>query len=577
MTRMMTVCAASALWFVSGTTVAAPTSTRVVARSGDAIPGLYFEGVLNTIAHASMNNRGDIALSGTVAGQMYLPATDDVALLFPAVAAGGGGGGVRVIAEETTQWPLGGLGAIVGGINNYSPNIQINNSGGVMFGTVSRGLVPQFPYAGLSALLATPAADEPLGVAVWHQQEMPGVGTGERFRSDFRNAVWDASDRAVFTSGFSARGVFRTVGPAGAGGGLELILLQGAPAPAVEPGISIGVVNSVKIGGDTIAMRTSMTNTTSGDSAGQAIYLFGPAGGGGGSGGETFTLLARSGEAAPGLAPGVTYSSLSSDPILNRRGEAAFVASVTGLRGYFNAWALFSNAGSGGAGGAGGELRPIVTSESVVSTDGTPFQLTQLTTASHGSMNDRGDVLFVAWATGLPGNYSYPGERTLLMHEAGAPMNVLRTIAWPGQQAPDTPGDLTFRGISESSFLNEWRDVAFTAQFGSSVVGAYVMDGQTQTLMALAAPGTLFDVSRDGELADLRTVTRSWVHGLNDLREVMYRVNFTDGSQGVFVTTIPSPSAAGLLVITGAVASARRRRAGNGHSVTSNSQESLTA
>lgn len=558
MTRMMINCAAGALLFFSGTTVAAPTSTRVVARSGDAIPGLFFEGVLNTIGNVSINSRGDIALSGTVAGQMYVPSTDDVALLFP--ASTGGGGGVRVIAEETTPWPLGGLDAIVGRISNSDTKLQINNSGGVMFGSVTRGHSTQIPGGGHNALLATPAADQPLGVAAWQRQEIPGVGTDVLYPINFRNAVWDASDRAVFTSGYSTRGVFRTVGQAGAGGGVELILLHGVPAPAVEPGVNIGQINSATTGGDTIAIRTSLTNATSGEGAGQAIYLLEPAGGGEG---ESFTVLARSGEAAPGFAPGVTYRSLNIDPILNRRGEAAFVASVTGLRGYFDTWALFSNAGAGGTGGVGGSLRPIVTSESAVSTDGTPFQLTQLATASYGSMNDRGDVLFVAWTTGLPGSDSYPGGRTLLLHEADAPMNVLRTIAWPGQQAPDTPGDRTFNSFLESTFLNQSRDVAFTARLDASVVGAYLMDGESQTLRALAAPGTLFDVSRDGELPDLRTVSNSWVYGLNDLREVVYHVFFTDGSQGVFVTTIPSPSAAGLLVLAGVTASVRRRRAGN--------------
>jgi MYXO-CTERM domain-containing protein len=50
--------------------------------------------------------------------------------------------------------------------------------------------------------------------------------------------------------------------------------------------------------------------------------------------------------------------------------------------------------------------------------------------------------------------------------------------------------------------------------------------------------------------------------GLNDLRQVVFSAKFTDGSSGVFLTTIPAPAGGAVaLVGLGLLGTRRRRRA----------------
>lgn len=90
---------------------------------------------------------------------------------------------------------------------------------------------------------------------------------------------------------------------------------------------------------------------------------------------------------------------------------------------------------------------------------------------------------------------------------------------------------------------------------------------QDNAIFATHHDGTLFKVMAPGDVVELapgdfRTVSGLTLSGeqiLNDRGELVMMLGFTDGTGGIFVTTVPAPSVAGVLALLGWGVARRRR------------------
>jgi hypothetical protein len=218
-------------------------------------------------------------------------------------------------------------------------------------------------------------------------------------------------------------------------------------------------------------------------------------------------LVAREGDAAPGAGTGVNYNSFF-DPVLNGAGQTAFVATLTGMG----------------------------------------------VTAS----NDRG-----IWSEGA-GSIGSPG-----------------LVAREGDAAPGTGQGVNYSTLSTSFVLNGAGQIAFSATLtgpgvtGANDTGIWASDPDG-LLTLIARTGDLFDIDDEPLTQDFRTITDLSLHGFsvsggedgrptffNDAGQLAFLASFSDGSSGIFVTTItqpiPEPATAALLAVGGLTVLVRRR------------------
>lgn len=169
-------------------------------------------------------------------------------------------------------------------------------------------------------------------------------------------------------------------------------------------------------------------------------------------------------------------------------------------------------------------------------------------------MNAAGDVAFI----GGPGLFASRG-------------GVVSAVMTEGMAAPGTPQGVTFNNPTSAS-INNLGQIAFEAH----VQGPGVADFDTRGVWVTDAGGNLHLIARAGELfdvgggdlrvvndVDLFTHTNAGEDGMptafNDLGQLAFRAIFKDGTEGVFVATVPEPCAA-LAIVLAVPALFRRRR-----------------
>ncbi len=153
---------------------------------------------------------------------------------------------------------------------------------------------------------------------------LAGVSFGGQFT--FGDPVLNSRGQTAFLSRLVGaeignafnRGIFL----AGSNGGLELLVREGDPAPETGTGITFGSVSSPAINDNGLtAFQARLTGTGVEGTNQYAIYSE--------SGGNGLALVTRTGDQAPGTNAGVNFSFLNS-PVINGSGQAAFRASLTG-------------------------------------------------------------------------------------------------------------------------------------------------------------------------------------------------------------------------------------------------------
>jgi MYXO-CTERM domain-containing protein len=135
-------------------------------------------------------------------------------------------------------------------------------------------------------------------------------------------------------------------------------------------------------------------------------------------------------------------------------------------------------------------------------------------------------------------------------------------------------GDAYFTSFS-STAMNSLGQIAFQALLnGNGIAGG--PGGNNSGIFAYTPAGGICLVARTADLfevapGDFRQISSlggivssggsdGRVRSLNDNGLLVFQLDFTDGTSGIFTASIPSPSAAALLAL-GFLAASRRRRA----------------
>jgi len=309
----------------------------------------------------------------------------------------------------------------------------------------------------------------------------------------------------------------------GGAGQLELVAMEDLPAP--------GTNNDFQSIGDLLVLNGSGSVAFSGFLAGanssedQARWI-GPVGG--------VELLMREGQVAPGTEGGRYVS--PNAPVINAKGNAAFVSAVVG-----------SNTGIWVGKAESLELLALNGMEAP-GTGGALFEsfFTPIFSGSNIPLINANDqvAFLAALATENDNNLGLwrgaPGDMDLM--------------ARTGTIAPGTGGQ-TFQDIDLFT-INSNDDVAYTARVADGE-GLWVNVNGRNSLVVLE--GQLFDVDPT-EGVDLREIQDIHFEGdsggqdgrrmsFNDRNTVLFQLDFTDGSTGIFTASVPEPSSLVLIVI----------------------------
>ncbi len=269
----------------------------------------------------------------------------------------------------------------------------------------------------------------------------------------------------------------------------------------------------------------------------------------------SLALVVRSGDQAPGTPSGVNYSSVNS-PGLNDAGQIAFNGLLTGSGvDSTNDWGIWSE-GSGSLAlvAREGDHAP-----------GTPSGVNYSNLFISPVLNDAGQTAFYAELTGS--GVDATNDRGIWSEGSGS----LALVARRGDHAPGTPSGVNFSSLSNLnglSVLNDAGQIAFFASLTDGSIGIWASD-RTGVLQLIARTGDPLEVAA----GDFRTI--SYVRffdslpnsdrqsKLNNLGQLVFSANFTDGTGGIFVSNrvaVPEPSALALAAAGFALCIVRRRR-----------------
>jgi hypothetical protein len=487
---------------------------------------------------------------------------------------------------------LSGAAAPSGGTYSAFANPVVNANGQVAFnasltgGTSTSGIFTGTPGSVQAVALQGTAAPngEPFG----------SLYTSATTELVTLNSSGQLAFNAPLTGGTPTSGVFTGTSAAS----LQAVALQGSAAPA---------------GGNYSAFLSQGTNTAYSpliNNAGQLAFQSSLTGGTAASGiftgtsSATLQTVALVGGAAP-TPPGGTYATVVTVPTLNNAGQVAFVSIVSGEQGIFAGapgsvqTVMFQGTTAPGTGGAlygtpttsysynnAGQVGFITTLTGGTSTNGVfagapgsvqPVALQGTTAPGTGggtygglssvTINGKGQAAFTA--ASLSGGTATSG---LFF---GAPGSV-QPVALAGGTAPD--GE-TYASFASTELPNNAGQVAFIANLS----GADVVAGTNSIALFAGAPGSLQEIVRQGEVINVDApgtgvddLTVSSINLLvgsggqdgkgsdfSDTGDLAYRLTFTDGSSGVFestVSAVPEPASLGLLAAGATMLLGRSRR-----------------
>ncbi|MGI9428061.1 MAG: DUF7453 family protein, partial [Bythopirellula sp.] len=274
--------------------------------------------------------------------------------------------------------------------------------------------------------------------------------------------------------------------------------------------------------------------------------------------GSGLTLVARTGDPAPGTAAGLTFSNLSV-PVLNSSGQTAFRGSLTGTgvdstndrgiwsEGAGSGLALVAREGSSAPGTAVGvNFRGL----------GDPL------------LNSGGQLAFTGRLTGI--GVDSTNDSGIWSEGAG---HGLTLVARAGEAAADTAAGVSFSTFFFAPVLNSSGQTAFFGSLTGTGVdfqndGGIWAEDSAGNLQLIVREGDLLDVSDDPLTPDERTIMFLGFNpqgfigntgngdgrpsGFNDKGQLAFFARFTDGSRGIFVSNlvaVPEPSALALLLM----------------------------
>ena len=343
--------------------------------------------------------------------------------------------------------------------------------------------------------------------------------------------------------------------------GVQLLLRAGDPAPGLGSETYINRMSSAYLNDmGAFVFRSFLTGPGVDATNSDSLWL---------QDAGVFSLIARAGDAAPGTESGVVFGDAAgqvamSVPKINKLGQLAFYSKLAGV-------GIDTLNNEGIWAGSDGDYRLVVREGDPAPGlgDRVVFGSVSYSFAMSNPpmLNSAGYVAFRASLRG-PG----VGTTNFLSIWAEGPSG-LRMIARENEPAPGTEAGVVFNiyasDLSTSPLFNGAGQVAFKAALSGPGVddsndwGLWISDTSGQ-VMLVAREGDLFDVNDDPLIDDYRTISRILLDedssggdgrmaNFNDAGQLAFWLQFTDGSQGIFVAQVPEPSTLFLLAAGGIV------------------------
>jgi hypothetical protein len=295
------------------------------------------------------------------------------------------------------------------------------------------------------------------------------------------------------------------------------------------------------------------------------------------AGGGGLKILAEAGAAAPGVGEGVNFHIDSRFDTLNfnGQGQAAFVAKVEGP-------GVIRNSGGIWRGVTAGDLEPVILSGDVLPSFPPGHKATGF---SQLLMNESGQLAFrMVTAAGGLGSNGFPtsNDRSIGVY-AGSDRSDIRLVAKAGAPGPGlAPGEKMYPLDANPNqqpglAINGRGAVAFSGRILGEVERfdnniAIWAEDVSGKLRLIVRTGQAIDVD-DGPEVDLRTVSRvdflanrpagyNPHDGFNDSGLLAFSAEFTDGSAGVFVSSlaaVPEPGGTALVAAAAMLVGALRK------------------
>lgn len=350
--------------------------------------------------------------------------------------------------------------------------------------------------------------------------------------------AFSAQLSTLSSNGFSDRGFWsNALGPLG---NIKPVVRTGDSAPGTKPGITfshidtgISVVNDV----GQIAFWAQLTGPDVDRNNDTGIWSEVA-----GSPGK-FKLVARTGDKAPGTKSGVTFRRFTS-LAFNDAGQTAFRGRLTGtgVDGTNNEGVWSEAAGSPG------KLRLVARTGDAAPGTGRGVVFGRLKWAP--ALNNDGQIAFRGMLSGTGVDKSNSDG---IWSKAAGSAGKLRLVARTGDAAPGAGAGVVFSRLQWDPVLNNAGQIAFRGElFGAGVdlsnnAGIWITDADGQPTLIIQK-GDLLDVDNDSLNEEIRTVASiniNWEYDqpafFNDAGQLAFRATFTDGTEGIFVATIPSP------------------------------------
>ncbi|MGD8454126.1 MAG: hypothetical protein PVJ57_20115 [Phycisphaerae bacterium] len=477
---------------------------RTVMLTGMQAPGLPAGVTFDSLCtYATINDAGRVAVGGRIVGP-GIDETNDLVLWRETP------GGFVPIAQ-TGQAAPGGV------LDDWWGYPVINAAGDVAFTAHIE------PTPGDSIYSVWTASDIGTTALAYPGMSLPDVEPGATFRGAYSFPAFNNAGQVAFSGELDSP----TVGLRGAlwlGGsaGLELLMCEGAAVPGGEPDDVFQRFSPPTINGSgQVALWASAAGNDS-------VWLAGNGG---------LQLVAAEGQAAPGMPDGTTFHGMGGigDLIaINDAGKVAFGAVYqppSGMLGH-GIWA-----------GQPEALAPIALTGDVapgVSADAEFFRPLEPALAANG------DVIFRGIATDHVSQIS----RTGIWRQRADEISL---VAVDDTIPPGVDDEALLDAFVQKPLVNDAGSVAFLA----TLTGENVNETNDRGLWAEGPDGLLRLVLREGDLfevapGDFRTV--EWLGTLlsapetgrgiafNANYELTFAAMFTDGSDGIFVATVPEPS-----------------------------------
>jgi len=490
-------------------------SFSTVALTGDPAPGTDPNVVYSGFNLPVLNGAGQTAFSGNVTGA-GVDGTNDEGIWSE------GGGSLGLVARTGDAAPGTGAGVVYGGLGGP----LLDGAGQTAFGALLTG--PGVVFANEFGFWSEGSGS--LSLLARKGDAAPGTGPGVVFDTVERLA-FNASGQAAFWGILTGPGVGpgnRTGMWSEGGGSLGLLAREGDAAPGtagVFGEFSTSSSTAISING---AGQTAFRGVIDSDFPGFAIWT---------ERGGSLGLVVRRGDPAPGTGPGVVFQSLLSPVAFNTAGQTAFAGNLDGpgvdgtnQRGYWSegsgSLSLLARTGDPAPGTGPGVVYDLFSGSSLM-------------------LNGAGQTAFRSLLTGT--GVDDTNDSGIWSEGGGS----LALVARSGDAAPGTEPGVVYDVFGRNS-LNGAGQTAFRADLTGTGVdstndrGIWVTD-LDGVLTLIAREGDLFDVDDDPQVDDLRTISGLDINfggsggedgrptGFNDLGQLAFQLDFTDGSAGVFI------------------------------------------